>query len=81
MIPLFMILTDRNCGPFALNVNRIESMFPLEAGGTQIKISVDEIMNSEYFVNESFDDIMATIQAASDGQYDKLSQTIVVKNK
>lgn len=77
MIPLFIILNRTNGESVAVNVNEIHSIQPVYAADGSIVTTNRE----RFYITDSFENVMATIQAASDGQYDKLSQTIVVKNK
>ena len=77
MIPLFMILTRPDGRSFAVNVNEIHSIqSEAETGGTIVTTN-----RERFYISDSFDTIMDAIQAASVEQYDKLSQTVVVKNK
>lgn len=83
MIPLFLYLTKRYGKPIVINVNNIVSIEPTDGDDndyTIITISGDENDNW-YVVREPFVKIIETIQAASVEQYDKLSQTVVIKNK
>lgn len=77
MIPLFIILNRTNGETVAVNVNEIHSIQPVYVADGSIVTTNRE----RFYITDSFENVMATIQAASDGQYDKLSQTIVVKNK
>lgn len=81
MIPLFLYLTTVTNKPIIINVNNIASIESADDGNSAI-ITVSGIQDGNWYaVREPFAKIIETIQAASDGQYDKLSQTIVVKNK
>ena len=83
MIPLFLYLTKRYGAPIVINVNNIVSIEPTDGDDndyTIITISGDENDNW-YVVREPVAKIIETIQAASVEQYDKLSQTVVIKNK
>ena len=83
LIPLFLYLTKRYGAPIVINVNNIVSIEPTDGDDndyTIITISGDENDNW-YVVREPFAKIIETIQAASVEQYDKLSQTVVIKNK
>ena len=83
MIPLFLYLTKRYGKPIVINVNNIVSIEPTDGDDneyTLITISGDRDDNW-YVVREPFVKIIDTIQAASVEQYDKLSQTVVIKNK
>ena len=77
MIPLFIILNRTNGESVAVNVNEIYSIQPVYVADGSIVTTNRE----RFYITDSFENVMATIQAASDGQYYKLSQTIVVKNK
>lgn len=77
MIPLFMILTRPDGRSFAVNVNEIHSIqSEAETSGTIVTTN-----RERFYISDSFDAIMDAIQAASVEQYDKLSQTVVIKNK
>lgn len=81
MIPLFLYLTTRPNKPIIINVNNIASIESADDGNSAI-ITVSGIPGGNWYaVREPFSRIIETIQAASVEQYDKLSQTIVVKNK
>ena len=83
MIPLFLYLTKRYGKPIIINVNNIVSIEPTDGDDneyTVITISGDK-GDDYYVVREPFVKIIDTIQAASVEQYDKLSQTVVIKNK
>ena len=83
MIPLFLYLTKRYGKPIVINVNNIVSIEPTDGDDneyTTITISGDKNYDW-HVVREPFVKIIDTIQAASVEQYDKLSQTVVIKNK
>ena len=83
MIPLFLYLTKHYGKPIVINVNNIVSIEPTDGDDneyTVITISGDE-NDDWYVVREPFVKIIDTIQAASVEQYDKLLQTVVIKNK
>lgn len=81
MIPLFLYLTTATNKPIIINVNNIASIESADDGNSAI-ITVSGIQDGNWYaVREPFNKIIETIQAASVEQYDKLSQTVVIKNK
>lgn len=81
MIPLFLYLTTYTNKPIIINVNNIVSIESADDGDGAI-ITVSGIQDANWYaVREPFVKIIDTIQAASVEQYDKLSQTVVIKNK
>lgn len=81
MIPLFLYLTTYTNKPIIVNVNNIASIESADDGDGAV-ITVSGVQDANWYaVREPFVKIIDTIQAASVEQYDKLSQTIVVKNK
>ena len=81
MIPLFLYLTTCTNKPIIVNVNNIASIEPADDGDGAV-ITVSGIQDGNWYaVREPFVKIIDTIQAASVEQYDKLSQTVVIKNK
>ena len=81
MIPLFLYLTTCTDKPIIINVNNIVSIESANDGDSAI-ITVSGVQDANWYaVREPFSRIIETIQAASVEQYDKLSQTVVIKNK
>lgn len=81
MIPLFLYLTTATNKPIIINVNNIASIESMDDGDGAV-ITVSGVQDANWYaVREPFVKIIDTIQAASVEQYDKLSQTVVIKNK
>ena len=81
MIPLFLYLTTHTNKSIIINVNNIVSIVSANDGDGAV-ITVSGIQDANWYaVREPFVKIIDTIQAASVEQYDKLSQTVVIKNK
>ena len=81
MIPLFLYLTMCTNKPIIINVNNIVSIESKDDGDGAV-ITVSGVQDANWYaVREPFIKIVDTIQAASVEQYDKLSQTVVIKNK
>ena len=81
MIPLFLYLTTCTNKPIIINVNNIVSIEPVDDGDGAV-ITISGVQDANWYaVREPLVKIIETIQAASVEQYDKLSQTVVIKNK